>query len=104
MQENEEVLNLSEKLFSRVRKVEETSTISNSAQELDSVTGEQVLIEGALSKAWYRILRSSFWIWQGADPIELEDVLSHIATGEGERCRPELLDTLRGYGPGNWIY
>ncbi len=104
MQENEEAVNLSEKLFSRVRKVEETSTISNSAQELEDVAGEQVLIEGQLSKAWYRVVRSSFWIWQGADPIELEDVLSHIATGVGERSRPELLDTLQGYVPGNWIF
>ena len=39
MQENEEVVNLSEKLFSRVRKVEETSTISNSAQEFEDGFG-----------------------------------------------------------------
>ncbi len=103
MQDNEE-LNLSEKLFSRVRKVQETSTISNSADSLDPAQCEQVLIEGVCSSAWYRILRRSFWIWQGADPIELEDILSHIATGEGERSRPDKLDTLQGYVPGNWIF
>ena len=103
MLDNEE-LNLSEKLFSRDRKVQETSTIFNSAESLDPSQCEQVLIEGICSSAWYRILRRSFWIWQGADPIELEDILSHVATGQGERSRPDKLDTLQGYVPGNWIF
>lgn len=103
MQE-EEALNLSERLFSKVRKVQETSTISNSAWALGEHEGEQVLIEGICSNAWYRIIRRSYWIWQGADPIELEDILSHIATGTGVRSREEKLDTLQGYAPGNWIY
>ena len=103
MQE-EEALNLSERLFSKVRKVQETSTISNSAGALGEHEGEQVLIEGICSNAWYRIIRRSYWIWQGADPIELEDILSHIATGTGVRSREEKLDTLQGYTPGNWIY
>ena len=63
-----------------------------------------MLIEGICSQAWYRIIRRSYWIWQGADPIELEDILSHIATGTGVRSREEKLDTLQGYAPGNWIY
>ena len=96
--------NLSERLFSKVRKVQETSTISNSAGALGEHEGEQVLIEGICSNAWYRIIRRSYWIWQGADPIELEDILSHIATGTGVRSREEKLDTLQGYAPGNWIY
>ncbi len=100
----EEALNLSERLFSKVRKVQETSTISNSAGALGEHGGEQVLIEGICSQAWYRIIRRSYWIWQGADPIELEDILSHIATGTGVRSREEKLDTLQGYAPGNWIY
>ena len=102
--QQEEALNLSERLFSKVRKVQETSTISNSAGALGEHEGEQVLIEGICSNAWYRIIRRSYWIWQGADPIELEDILSHIATGTGVRSREEKLDTLQGYAPGNWIY
>lgn len=102
--QQEEALNLSERLFSKVRKVQETSTISNSAEALGEHEGEQVLIEGICSNAWYRIIRRSYWIWQGADPIELEDILSHIATGTGVRSREEKLDTLQGYAPGNWIY
>ena len=77
MQE-EEALNLSERLFCKVRKVQETSTISNSAESLPE--GEQVLIEGVCSHAWYRVIRRSYWIWQGADPIELEEIFSRIAT------------------------
>ena len=50
MLDNEE-LNLSEKLFSRVRKVQETSTISNSAESLDPSQCEQVLTEGICSSA-----------------------------------------------------
>ncbi len=103
MQE-EEALNLSERLFSKVRKVQETSTISNSAGSLADGEGEQVLIEGVCSRAWYRIIRRSYWIWQGADPIELEEIFSRIATGTGVRSREDKLDTLQGYAPGNWIY
>ena len=103
MQE-EEALNLSERLFSKVRKVQETSTISNSAESLPEGEGEQVLIEGVCSHAWYRVIRRSYWIWQGADPIELEEIFSRIATGTGVRSREEKLDTLQGYAPGNWIY
>ena len=102
--QQEEALNLSERLFSKVRKVQETSTISNSAGPLGEHEGEQVLIEGICSNAWYRIIRRSYWIWQGADPIELEEILSRIATGTGMRSREEKLDTLQGYAPGNWIY
>ena len=47
--------------------------ISNSAEPLCVSPGEQVLIEGLCSSAWYRLLRRAFWIWQGAEPIEIED-------------------------------
>ena len=80
--QDEEALNLSERLFSKVRKVQETSTISNSATELGGGEGEQVLIEGVCSAAWYRVLRRSYWIWQGIDAIEL---LVHGAVDAGVR-------------------
>lgn len=96
--------NLSERLFSKVRKIQETSTISNSALSADFLPVDQMVIEGVNSPAWYRILRRSYWIWQGADPIEVEDIFSHIANADGERTRPEKLDTIPGFVPGNWIY
>lgn len=99
-----ENLNLSEQLFSRQRKVEETSMISNSADPLCSHPEEQVLIEGLCSSAWYRLLRRAFWAWQGAEPIEIEEILARIASADAPRTHPQLLDTVQGYVPGNWIY
>lgn len=99
-----EPLNLSEKLFNHVRKIEETSTISNSAPHVHMDPCEQLLIEGLCSTAWYRILRRSFWSWQGADPIEIEEILARIANSDAPRTHEDLLDTVQGYVPGNWIF
>ncbi|WP_409420739.1 esterase FrsA [Pseudaeromonas sp. ZJS20] len=99
-----EILNLSEKLFSHQRKIQETSMISNSAEPLCVSPGEQVLLEGLCSSAWYRLLRRAFWIWQGAEPIEIEEILARIANSESKRTHDQLLDTVQGYLPGNWIY
>lgn len=78
--------------------------ISNSADPLCVSPGEQVLIEGLCSSAWYRLLRRAFWIWQGAEPIEIEEILARIANSESKRTHEQLLDTVQGYLPGNWIY
>ena len=85
-EQDAESLNLSEKLFCRVRRIEETSMISNSADFTPvQEPCEQVLIEGLCSSAWYRLLRRSYWIWQGADPIELEETLARIAHADAPR-------------------
>ena len=72
--------NLTEKLFTRVKKVLETSEISNSSpvEEQDSSLAES-FIDGALSPHWYRLLRRPTWAWQGADPVEVEQTLARIA-------------------------
>jgi len=104
-EQDAESLNLSEKLFCRVRRIEETSLISNSAPFTPvQEPCEQVLIEGLCSSAWYRLLRRSYWIWQGADPIEMEETLARIAHADSPRTHNALLDTVQGYVPGNWIY
>ncbi|MGY3857489.1 esterase FrsA [Aeromonas intestinalis] len=97
--------NLTEKLFTRVKKVLETSEISNSSpvEEHDSALAES-FIDGALSPHWYRLLRRPTWAWQGADPVEVEQTLAHIAMGQGERSHERFLDTIKGYVPGNWVY
>ena len=61
--------NLTEKLFTRVKKVLETSEVSNSSpvDEQDSALSDS-FIDGALSPRWYRLLRRPTWAWQGADP------------------------------------
>ena len=97
--------NLTEKLFTRIKKVLETSEISNSSpvDEQDSSLAES-FIDGALSPHWYRLLRRPTWAWQGADPVEVEQTLARIAMGQGERSHERYLDTIKGYVPGNWVY
>ncbi|CAJ1780538.1 hypothetical protein OPFLODJI_00821 [Aeromonas hydrophila] len=98
-------LNLTEKLFTRVKKVLETSEVSNSspvAEQDDNV--DETFIDGSMSSRWYRLLRRPTWAWQGADPVEVEQTLACIAMGEGERTHERFLDTIKGYVPGNWVY
>ncbi|MGL5040901.1 MAG: esterase FrsA [Aeromonas sp.] len=98
-------LNLTEQLFTRVKKVLETSEISNtSAADQAEAGAEQMFIDGAMSKSWYRLLRRASWVWQGVDPIEMEQTLARIAMAKGERTHDCYLDTIKGYVPGNWIY
>lgn len=98
--------NLSETLFNKIKshKVNETSTVSNSGDPFSCEPQEQHLIDGLCTPSWFRILRRAFWIWQGADPIEMEEVLARIATSDGERTNPRQLDTVQGFVPGNWCY
>lgn len=105
MEPNDDI-NLTEKLFTRVKKVQETSQISNrSAPNADEEPElERPFIDGSYSRHWYRLLRRPSWIWQGADPLELEEVLSRIAISKGERSHEQYLDTVKGYVPGNWNY
>lgn len=98
-------LNLTEQLFTRVKKVLETSEVSNSSpvEEQDHNVDES-FIDGSMSSRWYRLLRRPTWAWQGADPVEVEQTLARIAMGEGERTHERFLDTIKGYVPGNWVY
>lgn len=98
--------NLSETLFNKVQphKIRETSTISNSGEPYQCEPQEQHLIDGLCTPSWFRILRRAFWIWQGAEPIEVEEILARIATSDGERTNPRQLDTVQGFVPGNWSY
>lgn len=98
-------LNLTEVLFTRVKKTQETSQISNSSLPVQSdENSEQMFIDGAMSKRWYRLLRRPLWAWQGADPIEVEATLARIAMAKGERSHEQYFDTIKGYVSGNWIY
>ncbi|MBS2779942.1 esterase FrsA [Aeromonas salmonicida] len=98
-------LNLTEKLFTRVKKVLETSEISNSSPvEEQDANLDETFIDGSMSSHWYRLLRRPTWAWQGADPVEVEQTLACIAMGKGERTHERYLDTIKGYVPGNWIY
>lgn len=71
----------------------ETSTIANSEM------GQHPVKPG-----WYRDIRMFKWVWQGLDPILLQEVQARIAISKNERSHPDLIDTVIGYRPGNWIY
>lgn len=98
-------LNMTEKLFTRVKKVLETSEISNSSPvEEQDANLDETFIDGSMSSRWYRLLRRPTWAWQGADPVEVEQTLACIAMGKGERTHERYLDTIKGYVSGNWVY
>ena len=53
---------------------------------------------------WYREMRTLKWIWQGLDPLLLQEVQARIAVSSNPRTNPKLLDTVIGFRPGNWSY
>ncbi|MHC6802599.1 esterase FrsA, partial [Vibrio antiquarius] len=52
----------------------------------------------------YRHLRRLQWAWQGLSPIEMEGVLSKIASSSHSRTNDDWLDTVMGYHNGNWTF
>ena len=67
MKPNDDI-NLTEQLFTRVKKVQETSEISNSSP-LEPQAETEDFIDGSAVRSWYRLLRRPSWAWQGADPV-----------------------------------
>ena len=53
---------------------------------------------------WYHSLPRDSWIWQGAQPQVIAAVLERIGKHEGPRLDPELLDSVRDFGPGHWVF
>ncbi|CAM4102303.1 MULTISPECIES: esterase FrsA [Vibrio] len=90
--------NLSEKLFTKHLKAKETSCLT---QYMPSSLS---LLEDKPAQSWYRNLRRLQWIWQGADPIEQEQVLARISSSTHSRSKDEWLDTVTGFRSGNWAY
>ncbi|WP_120511822.1 esterase FrsA [Photobacterium salinisoli] len=95
-------VNLSEKLFAPRQTTKETSSLvklaHTSSQEVHNA------LDGDSESGWYRVLRRPLWIWQGVDPIEMESVFAKIASADAQRTNDDLLDTVIGYKPGNWVY
>ncbi|MGR5146792.1 esterase FrsA [Photobacterium alginatilyticum] len=94
--------NLSEKLFAPRQTSKETSSLVKLAHVASKPMHNA--IDGDSEAGWYRILRRPQWAWQGIDPIEMEAILARMANSEAQRTDDELLDTVVGYKPGNWIY
>lgn len=98
--------NLSEILFKPHQQYLETSLISNSGcplPGLDEIKGKE-LVEFGFNPHWYRPINRFEWTYLGGNLLDIDEALAQIATSSAERTRPELLDTVQIYGPGNWIY
>jgi len=92
--------NLSNVLFSKSKKKPETSILIHRMDHQD----KQAYAEPDSTMGWYRVLKRAQWIWMGIDPVDQEAILARITTNEHPRSYPDLLDTVVGYIPGNWIY
>ncbi|PMH41129.1 hypothetical protein BCU68_05455 [Vibrio sp. 10N.286.49.B3] len=93
--------NLSEVLFVKHKQAKETSMLTR------YIPSSQAVIDKNQSEnpsSWYRNVRRMQWMWQGIDPIELEEVLSCIASSSHSRTNDNWLDTVMGYHNGNWAY
>ncbi|MGL6258214.1 esterase FrsA [Vibrio sp. WXL210] len=93
--------NLSEKLFTQHKQAKETSGLTNYLPNDQQWLDERHESEQA---SWYRSLRRMQWIWQGVDPVDLEEVLARIASSTHSRTNDDWLDTVMGYRSGNWAY
>jgi esterase FrsA len=96
--------NLTERLFSRVEQVPETSTISFAGPRQPSSGPPAPYVDGAHLPGFYRLQKRAFWRWQGTDSIEIEATLARIAVARGLRSSEQWLDTVAEYKSGNWVF
>jgi len=87
--------NLSEILFKPKTEQAETSTIIGRPFVPNSANA---------ARRWYRFNHQLQWVWRGADPREINEVLARIAASTAPRSNEALIDTVVGYRKGNWIY
>lgn len=95
--------NLSEVLFKPQRTSLETSLISNSGCPLPEID-YALQSHFGFQKKWYRPVNRFYWTWLGGNLLDIDEALANIAVSQSKRTRPECLDTVEEYGPGNWIY
>ncbi|HHF3091151.1 TPA: esterase FrsA, partial [Vibrio alginolyticus] len=93
--------NLSETLFVKHKQAKETSALTQYMPTSKKILDER---EAQGDRAWYRHLRRLQWAWQGLSPIEMEGVLSKIASSSHSRTNDDWLDTVMGYHSGNWTF
>lgn len=53
---------------------------------------------------WYHPVEPDNWVYLGGDADEIAAVLTRIEQAQGPRTNPDQPDTLRDFGPGNWVY
>lgn len=96
--------NLSEILFKPKYDYVETSVISNSGCALPDLGDGFHLMGSHFRALWYRPLNRFSWAYLGANCLEIDEALAHIVMSDNERSRDQCYDTVKQYGPGNWIY
>lgn len=96
--EDQQSKNLSETLFAKHHQAKETSGL------VQYMPSSQALLQQRPERNWYRNLHRLQWIWQGADPIEQEQVLARISSSQHSRTNDNQLDTVMGFRKGNWAY
>ncbi len=96
--------NLSEKLFSRKYKVQETSSIIPNSSTKKKHMIDNGVMEGEEKESWYRLLKFLQWAWQGVEIIECYEVLAKIAASKNKRTDDCLLDSVIDFHSGNWAY
>lgn len=96
--------NLSEILFKPKYDYVETSMISNSGCALPDLGDGFHLMGSHFRALWYRPLNRFSWAYLGANSLDIDEALSHIVISDNERSRDQCYDTVKQYGPGNWIY
>ncbi|MGN1280703.1 MAG: alpha/beta hydrolase [Succinivibrio sp.] len=94
--------NLSEVLFKPKFDYPETSMISNSGADLPALTRQDKML--GFNKHYYRPLYRYLWGLSGGNPLDIDEALANITVSTNERNREKCFDTVRTYGPGNWIY
>ncbi|WP_434359256.1 esterase FrsA [Parasalinivibrio latis] len=92
--------NLSIKLFKKQKEAAETSTLIGSLVKSPFSNP----IDGENEANWYRMLRRPQWVWQGVEPLEMEEIFARIAASTNPRSHEGLLDTVIGNRSGNWVY
>ena len=96
--------NLSEILFKPKYDYVETSVISNSGCALPDLGDGFHLMGSHFRALWYRPLNRFSWAYLGANCLDIDVALANIVMSDNERSRDQCYDTVKQYGPGNWIY
>ena len=94
--------NLSETLFKPKFDYAETSTISNSACPLPTLSRRDPYF--GFEENFYRPILKFTWVHTGGNAIDIDEALARICTSKNERTRSSLYDTVKDYGPGHWVY
>lgn len=94
--------NLSELLFKPKFSYPETSMISNSSPDDDSLPDESSVL--GFYNNYYRPITRFDWVITGGNLLDIDEALANISVSDAPRSRRSCLDTVKEYGPGHWNF